>query len=103
MDNYEVINCFKCGRIFRKTDGSNKCKKCIEEDRELLEDIRIYILEHPDVDIYEISDKFNVSKREILNLIDEDRIQVKPDNSNKMTYNELYNQKKNKGKYGYKR
>ncbi len=103
MNKFEVVNCFKCGRIFRKTDESNKCKKCIEEDKELVEEVRSYILDHPGVDIYDVSEKFKISKREVLNFINEDIIQVQMEKRQMESASEIFEKQIRKNKFRSRR
>ncbi len=72
----EVKNCPKCGKLFTYTPGNRVCAQCIKEEEELFEEIRIFIKEHPNCTMAEVSEQTGVSAKKLIRYIREGRIEI---------------------------
>ncbi len=70
-----IINCPKCGRLFSNEIGAI-CKSCFDEEEKIFEEVRLYIKEHPDSRMGEVSDATGVSAKKIIRYIKEGRLEI---------------------------
>ncbi len=68
VERVPIVNCKRCGKIFRKTAG-DLCAECIKEEGEILETIRAYLKQNPLSSLAEVSDATDVSVEDITDLI----------------------------------
>lgn len=67
----KVVNCKKCGIVFRYHSGIELCDSCKKETEVNFNIVKDYIRKHPNKTIDEISKETNVSKRQVLQWINE--------------------------------
>ena len=71
----DVINCPRCGRLFKKI-VSPVCHSCEKLDDEQFKKLRVYLDEEPLANITEVSDATGVTPKRILQYIREGRLQI---------------------------
>jgi len=72
----EVRNCRNCGRLFNYIGGAykNLCPSCIEVLEDKFQDVKKYVEENPHCSINELSEKMDVSVRQIEKWVREERL-----------------------------
>ncbi len=73
----ELRNCIRCGRPFVYYGGKPICPECKEElERDFLK-VYNYLRDHPRARIKEVAEETGVDEEDILDFIDEGRIETK--------------------------
>ncbi|MBE3596017.1 MAG: zinc ribbon domain-containing protein [Hydrogenibacillus sp.] len=74
----ELANCPRCGRLFVRTPGQKVCPSCSAEVEEEFERVYEFIRqkENRQSTIYEVSEKTQVSVRQITEFVREGRIRI---------------------------
>ncbi|MCH5185064.1 MAG: hypothetical protein J1F64_02960 [Oscillospiraceae bacterium] len=72
MNNYKY--CRRCGKLY-VDKGVNMCSECSSELDNMVSLIRDYISEHPGTGMIQIRDDLEISEKDILFLIKEERIE----------------------------
>lgn len=69
-----VLNCKRCGRIFRSDNRRVICPICVKELEEKFDEVKEYIYANPASTIVEVASETNVSVEQIKNWIREERL-----------------------------
>ena len=72
----EVRNCKSCGRLFNYIGGAYKslCPACIESLEEKFQEVKKYVEDNPGACMNEISEKLEVSTKQIEKWVREERL-----------------------------
>lgn len=72
----EVRNCKNCGRLFNYIGGAykNLCPACIEALEDKFQDVKKYVEENPRCSINELSEKMEVSVKQLEKWVREERL-----------------------------
>lgn len=72
----DVRNCRQCGKLYNYIGGSyrNLCPSCIKQLEDKFVEIKEYIRDNKVASISEISDKFEVSTKQIEQWVREERL-----------------------------
>ncbi len=70
--------CKRCGNIYLAKAGKLFCNDCLDEFERYVTRIRDFIYEHPDTSISYLCDELDISEKDILYLIRENRIELTP-------------------------
>ncbi|SNS49299.1 flagellar operon protein TIGR03826 [Anaerovirgula multivorans] len=77
----ELRNCEKCGRTFAYT-GSNFCSRCSNEsEEEDFKKVKNYLYDHSGATIVEVSEATEVSEKQILKFLRENRIEIREEDN----------------------
>ena len=71
----DVVNCPRCGRIFRRII-SPICPACEKEEEEIFQKVRVFIDENKECTLGELSEGTGVSAKKILRYIREGRLEI---------------------------
>ncbi len=69
-----VLNCKRCGRIFRSENRRLICSVCVKELEEKFDEVKEYIYANSAATIVEVASETNVSVEQIKNWIREERL-----------------------------
>lgn len=69
-----VLNCKRCGRIFRSENRRLICTICVKELEESFDKVKEYVYENPAATIVEVASDTEVSIEQIKNWIREERL-----------------------------
>ena len=76
----EVKNCKNCGRLYNYIGGVYRlCPECMRKLEEKFQEVKDYIEDNPRADMREISEKCDVSTRQIEQWIREERLSFSDD------------------------
>lgn len=76
----EVKNCKNCGRLYNYIGGVYRlCPECMRKLEEKFQEVKNYIEDNPRADMREISEKCDVSTRQIEQWIREERLSFSDD------------------------
>lgn len=70
----DVINCKSCGRLYNYIGGQPYCSTCLEKLEMKFKEIKAYLYDNPNTELYEISKSFEVSVPIIQRWIREERL-----------------------------
>jgi len=76
----ELKNCSKCGRVFAYK-GVDVCNRCSFSDEDHFKRVKDYLYEHPGATVSELSEATEVSERQILRYLRENRIEIREENN----------------------
>lgn len=77
----ELKNCEKCGRAFAYT-GSSFCSRCgNESEEEAFKKVKNYLYDHPGASIVEVSEATEVSEKQILKFLRDNRIEIREEDN----------------------
>lgn len=74
-----VRNCRVCGKIFNYVMGPMICPRCREESEAKFQEVKLYIQEHRNADIRDVSEDCGVTGNQIRQWIREERLQFSED------------------------
>ena len=69
-----VVNCKRCGKIFRQVTATDICRKCQEEEEELLREAREYLRENPQAMIYDFVEDLEIEQSMLEKWVEEERL-----------------------------
>ena len=72
----DVRNCRNCGRMFNYMGGAPLCNMCQKKLEEKFQEVKIYLDEHPNSTVAEVSEAMDVSSKQIKQWIREERLSV---------------------------
>lgn len=75
----QIKYCKKCNRLFNDCTGRNFCQNCSDELQDILKEIKTYIKENNTVTIAEVSKKFSVPTKQIIEWINQEEIELTKD------------------------
>lgn len=70
----DVRNCKTCGRMFNYLSGPPICPACQKAIEDKFQEVKAYLNEHPDARVAEISEKNDVSVKQIKQWVREERL-----------------------------
>lgn len=70
----DVINCKSCGRLYNYIGGQPYCTTCLEKLENKFKEIKAYLYDNPNTEVYEVSKRFEVSIPIIQRWIREERL-----------------------------
>lgn len=74
MQNINVKACVKCRRIFQATVDTDNCPECNIILEQIYKNVRLYIRRNKLVGLHEVSEECNVSVRQLIKWVREERI-----------------------------
>lgn len=75
----EVKVCRGCKKIFQYIAGPELCPKCRQLEEEMFQKVKEYLIEHPGANMYEVTQKTDVSAALIEKFLRQGRLQVAED------------------------
>lgn len=75
----DIINCEKCGRMFKTIGNIKMCSRCREGDDDIFRIVREYIYDNPGATVTEVSEATDVSEKKIIHFLKEGRLETKGD------------------------
>jgi len=78
--NLSLRNCPNCGRVFTYA-GKDLCPVCLREEEERFDRLRLYLREHPQASVDELSEATGVAVKTILKYLREGRLIMAPQKS----------------------
>lgn len=72
----EVINCKRCGKIFRISGSSKLCEECKGNDYLTFKEVREYIYDNPGASILEVAAYTGINESMILSYLREGRLET---------------------------
>ncbi|MFP4697161.1 MAG: flagellar protein [Eubacteriales bacterium] len=77
----DVRNCKSCGKIFNYIAGVPICPKCKDELENKFQEVKAYIKDNPQAQIYEVAEETEVNINQIRQWIREERLAFSQDSS----------------------
>lgn len=71
----QLRNCVRCGALFAST-GTPLCRECSKQEHEEFESVRLYLKEHPNAPLVEVSEATGVGVAKILEYVRQGRLTV---------------------------
>ncbi len=71
----DIINCPRCGKLFSKM-SEPICEECLKEEEDLFQKVRIYIDEHPNCTVNEVTKETGASVKKIMKYLREGRLEI---------------------------
>lgn len=75
-----IANCKRCGRIYNRL-GREICAECVQQEDELIKEIRQFLRQHKHANIYEVAEQTKVDYAVIVEFIRDGRVILR-DNPN---------------------
>lgn len=76
-DYLSVKSCKRCGKLFQTVVDINICHTCYQKAEEKFKVVKTFIRDNPEAPMYEIAEICDVSERQIMTWIREERLMVK--------------------------
>ena len=70
----EIVNCTRCGRVFRPVGGRRMCPQCFKADHDEFASVREYLRKNPGADIAAVSEATGVPVKRIQEYLREGRL-----------------------------
>ncbi|TCK93374.1 flagellar operon protein (TIGR03826 family) [Natranaerovirga hydrolytica] len=77
----EVRNCRSCGKIFNYIGGKPICPTCKNELEDTFQEVKAYIKDNPNAQIYDVAEENEVSVGQIKEWVREERLTFSPDSA----------------------
>jgi len=76
----ELKNCRRCNRIFPFLSGMPICPECLKEDERIFEEVSMYIREHSEMTLSDVSEALDIAYDKLLKYVKEGRLQIRSEN-----------------------